>query len=87
MNMILFGTVSAPPTIEWSPLVAIVMVACNIAAIAIGKNTMQNPSAGPALPQSKYFGNMGWPALLATTSFGHVMGFATLFILASWNIV
>jgi photosystem I subunit X len=62
------------------------MVACNVAAIAIGKNTMQNPTAGPALLQSKYFGNMGWPALLVTNSFGHAMG-GTLFILASWNIL
>ena len=60
------------PTSAWSPLVGAVMVLCNIGAIAIGKLTMSNPSAGPALPNPEMFGGMGWPALLATTSFGHI---------------
>ena len=75
------------PTSSWSPLVGGVMVLCNIAAIAIGKFTMSNPGAGPALPNPALFGGMGWPALLATTSFGHILGFLTLRLLFSYGVL
>lgn len=65
---------SAPSTVSWSPKVAIVMIICNIIAIAFGKFTMQNPSAEPSLPSPEFFGGMGLPALLGTTSFGHLIG-------------
>lgn len=63
------------------------MVLCNIAAIALGKATMSNPGIGPALPNAKMFGGMGWPALLATTSLGHVIGFGAILGLASIGIL
>ncbi|MBR8826684.1 MAG: photosystem I reaction center subunit PsaK [Gomphosphaeria aponina SAG 52.96 = DSM 107014] len=73
---------TVPTTLEWSPKVAIVMVICNIVAIAFGKFTMKEPSAGPGLPASAMFGGMGFPALLATTSFGHVLGVGVILGLA-----
>ena len=65
---------AVPTTVAWSPKVAIVMIICNIVAIAIGKYSIKNPSEGPALPMPEMFGGMGFPALLATTSFGHIIG-------------
>ncbi|NJN01640.1 MAG: photosystem I reaction center subunit PsaK [Leptolyngbyaceae cyanobacterium SL_1_1] len=65
---------AVPPTLEWSPKVAIVMIVCNILAIAIGKLTIKYPSADPQLPSPQLFGGLGLPALIATTSFGHVLG-------------
>jgi photosystem I subunit 10 len=72
-----------PPTLAWGPKTAIVMVICNVLAIAIGKYTIQHPNAGPALPSPAMFGGMGLPALLATTSFGHILGLGVLFGLAN----
>jgi photosystem I subunit X len=75
--------VSAPNTVSWSPKVAIVMIVCNIIAIAFGKYTIKNPSSGPALPSPELFGGMGLPALLGTTSFGHLLGAGAILGLAS----
>lgn len=74
---------AVPSTLEWSPKVAIVMVICNILAIAIGKYTIKYPSVGPALPSPNLFGGMGLPALLATTSFGHILGLGVILGLAN----
>jgi photosystem I subunit 10 len=69
---------TVPTTLVWSPKVAVVMILCNVLAIAIGKFTIQQPSSGPALPSPELFGGMGVPALLATTSFGHILGLGTI---------
>jgi photosystem I subunit X len=74
-------------TADWSPKVALVMILCNILAIAIGKYTISKPSEPPALPSSELFGGMGFPALLATTSFGHVLGLGTILGLASLGVL
>ena len=74
---------SVPSTVEWSPKVAIVMIVCNVIAIAFGKYTMKNISAEPALPSAEFFGGMGLPALLGTTSLGHVLGAGVILGLAS----
>lgn len=80
---ILLAAVNAPNTVEWSPKVAIVMIVCNIIAIAFGKFTMKNPDAEPSLPSSGFFGGMGLPALLGTTSFGHLLGAGAILGLAN----
>lgn len=79
--------ITAPHTAEWSPLVGAVMVLSNIGAIALGKATMSNPGIGPALPNAAMFGGMGWPALLATTSLGHVIGFGAILGLANIGVL
>lgn len=86
MNLFLM-TAAVPNTVSWSPKIAIVMILCNVLAIAIGKYTMKNPSAGPSLPSSEFFGGMGWPALLATTSFGHVIGLGTILGLSNMGVL
>lgn len=80
-NLVLLAAV--PSTLEWSPKVAIVMVICNIAAIAFGKFTIQKPSEGPALPAPQLFGGMGLPGLLGTTCFGHLLGAGVILGLAN----
>jgi len=72
-----------PSTLEWNTNVAITMIICNVLAIIIGKATMKQPSAGPQLPASAFFGGMGLPALLATTSFGHLLGVGVILGLAN----
>ena len=79
----LLAVATAPNTVSWSPKVAIVMIICNIAAIAFGKLTIKNQSAGPALPSPALFGGMGLPALLGTTSFGHLLGAGVILGLAN----
>lgn len=73
----------APATVAWSPKVGLVMILCNVVAIAIGKFKIDQPSVGPALPSPAMFGGMGLPALLATTSFGHILGIGVILGLAS----
>jgi photosystem I subunit 10 len=65
---------AVPPTLEWSPKIAIVMILCNVLAIAFGKYTIKYQNAGPEMPSPNMFGGFGLPAVVATTSFGHVLG-------------
>ena len=83
----LLAAASVPTTVQWSPKVAIVMIVCNIIAIAFGKYTMKNASAAPALPSAEYFGGMGLPALLGTTSLGHVIGVGMILGLANAGVL
>ncbi|MGD1895921.1 MAG: photosystem I reaction center subunit PsaK [Phormidesmis sp.] len=78
---------TVPRTVEWGPQVAIVMILCNIAAIAFGKATMKNPAAGPEMPSPEFFGGMGLPAVLATTSLGHIVGFGAILGLANIGVL
>jgi len=74
---------TVPTTVSWSPKVAFIMIACNIVAIAFGKLTIQNQTAGPSLPSPALFGGMGLPALLGTTSLGHLIGAGIILGLAN----
>ncbi|KAM3103609.1 photosystem I reaction center subunit PsaK [Phormidesmis sp. 146-12] len=77
----------APRTLEWNPNVALVMIACNILAIAFAKYTMKNPSAPPAMPSSNLFGGFGLPAVLGATSFGHVLGAGVILGLSNMGVL
>ncbi|MTJ08826.1 photosystem I reaction center subunit PsaK [Anabaena sp. UHCC 0204] len=70
----LIATATTIPPLEWSPTVGIIMIIANIFAIAVGKFTIQHPNAKPELPAPQFFGGFGLPAVLATTSFGHILG-------------
>ena len=83
MTYLILAAANAPQTASWSPKVAIIMIACNIAAIAFGKLTIKNQSAGPQLPSPALFGGMGLPALLGTTSLGHLLGAGVILGLAN----
>lgn len=72
------GQSTTPHTPEWSPGVGLVMILANLFAIAIGYYgiSKNNRGKGPALPVDLpgMFTGFGVPELLATASFGHILG-------------
>ena len=68
----------APSTFSWSPKVALVMIVCNVLAIAVGKATIKHPNVGAELPSPAFFGGMSHAALLGTTSLGHLLGIGAI---------
>lgn len=72
----LLAAYTVPTTPEWSYKVALVMIACNLFVLAIGKYAIRKPGAGPALPVGlpMVFEGFGLPELLAIASFGHILG-------------
>ncbi|MDY6785292.1 MAG: photosystem I reaction center subunit PsaK [Cyanobacteriota bacterium] len=75
---------SVATTVGWSPKVAIVMIICNILAFAIGKYTIQKPSAPPA---SGVFAGMGLPALIGSACLGHILGAGAILGLANSGVL
>lgn len=76
-----------PATISWSPKVALVMIVCNVIAIAIGKATIKHPNVGAQLPNPAMFGGLSHAALLGTTSLGHILGIGAIQGLASRGVL
>lgn len=76
LNLLLTVSANIPHTIEWTPSVAIVMILANIFAIVIGRFAIKNAGQGPDLPINKpqVWQNFGLAELLATASFGHILG-------------
>jgi photosystem I subunit X len=74
INSILLATI--PDAAPWSISTGIVMIVCNLFAIAIGRYAIQQRGKGPKLPAEgpALFEGFGIPELLATTSFGHILG-------------
>ncbi|MEB3233603.1 MAG: photosystem I reaction center subunit PsaK [Leptolyngbyaceae bacterium] len=77
----------APTSVVWSPKVAVVMIICNIVAIAFGKFTIAQQDVGPAMPSPNMFGGMGLGAVLGTTSLGHILGAGMILGLASAGVL
>lgn len=77
-SLLLAVQATTPSTPEWSPMVGLTMIVCNLLAIAIGYYGInkQNRGKGPALPVAVpgMFKGFGIPELLATTSLGHLLG-------------
>ena len=82
--MLLAALGTVPNTVEWSPVVGIVMIVCNLLAFGIGKKTIQIPDADPA--GGTFFG-LGLPALLAVTSLGHAIGVGAILGLANIGVL
>ena len=76
LTNLFFGLQASPSTVDWNPSVALVMIMCNLFAIAIGRYAIQKSGEGPDLPVPKpeVWDKFGLPELLATTSFGHILG-------------
>jgi photosystem I subunit X len=89
MNPSLFFAITQPTTIEWNSSVAIIMIASNLVAIAIGRFAIKNAGVGPDLPVDKpsLWRNFGVAELLATTSFGHILGAGFILGLANAGIL
>ncbi len=77
-NLLLAVQATVPHTPQWSPKVAAIMITCNLFAIAIGFYAIpsKNRGKGPDLPVQLpgLFSGFGIAELLATTSFGHLLG-------------
>lgn len=76
-------------TPEWSLKVALIMITCNVFAIVIGRSAIQKAGVGPKLPVSlpSLFEGFGIPELLATTSFGHILGAGMILGLANAGLL
>lgn len=76
-------------TIEWNPSVGIIMIFCNLFAIFIGRYAIKNPGVGPDIPVGKpaLWKNFGFAELLATTSFGHILGAGMILGLSNAGIL
>ena len=74
-----------PHTEPWSLNTAMVMTLCNLLAVAIGRFAIANPGVGSSTTVGKpdLFRNFNLPELLATFSFGHILGVG--FILGMTN--
>lgn len=77
----------APATLSWSPKVGLVMIVCNVIAIAIGKATIQKPDVGLQLPNSSLFGGLSHGAMLGTMSLGHILGIGAIQGLAARGVL
>lgn len=80
---------AAARTTEWSPSVGLVMIICNLFAIAIGYYAIQKRGVGPKLPVElpAMFTGFGLPELLATASFGHILGAGVILGLSNAGVL
>ena len=78
-----------PQTVEWNYSVALVMILTNVFAIAIGRFAIKRPGVGRSLPVTKpgLWRNFGLPELLATASFGHILGAGMILGLANAGLL
>jgi photosystem I subunit X len=78
-----------PHTEPWNFGTALVMVICNLFAVAIGRFAIQHPGGGPDLPMGKpdLFRNFNLPELLATLSFGHILGVGFILGLTNAGVI
>jgi photosystem I subunit X len=74
MPTLLLGVTASVP--DWTIQVGIIMVFCNLFAFFIGRYAIKNRGQGPSLPADlpAVMTGFGLPELLATTSFGHILG-------------
>jgi photosystem I subunit X len=87
-TLLAIATTSAR-TIEWSPSVGITMSLCCLFAVAIGRYAIKNRGNGPDLPMKgpALFEGFGIPELLATMSFGHVLGAGVILGLSNAGVL
>lgn len=88
-TLLLAAQPTTPHTTAWSPSIALVMIFCNLLAILIGYYAIQNPGKGPNLPIPQLASRkpFGVPELLATTSFGHILGAGMILGLSNAGIL
>lgn len=80
---------NVPHTPSWSPTVGLIMVLTNLFAIAIGYKAIQNPGVGASLPAAMppLLSKFGVPELLATASFGHILGAGLILGLSNAGVI
>ncbi|MBF2097838.1 MAG: photosystem I reaction center subunit PsaK [Gloeomargaritaceae cyanobacterium C42_A2020_066] len=74
--MVYLPLATLPVTASWSVGTALIMITCNLFAVAIGFYAIQKKGVGPALPVAMpgLFTGFGIPELLGTASLGHLLG-------------
>jgi photosystem I subunit X len=77
----------APRAADWSPVVGLIMIVCNVLAIAFAKYTIKHAKAGPATPSPEMFGGFGVPAVIGTTCFGHILGAGVILGLSNMGVL
>jgi photosystem I subunit 10 len=87
--MVYSSLLAVARTTEWSPAVGLVMIAACLVAIAIGRPAIQRRGVGPKLPVQgpALFDGFGLPELLATLSFGHILGAGMILGLSNAGIL
>ncbi|MFN3361435.1 MAG: photosystem I reaction center subunit PsaK [Pseudanabaenaceae cyanobacterium] len=77
-------SLGVPATTTWNFKVALIMITCNLFAVAIGRYAIQQKGLSPALPfpLPAMFTGFGTAELLATASFGHILGIGMILGLA-----
>ncbi len=76
-----------PRGTDWNLNVAIIMVLCNIVAIALAKYTVNPKNTGAELPSSNLFGGFGLGGVLGITSFGHILGAGVILGLSNMGVI
>ncbi len=78
---------AAVDTVTWSPKTAIVMILCNVMAIAVAKATVQQPAVGAMPPSPEMFGGFSLGTIIGATSLGHVLGFGAIMGLTNMGML
>lgn len=91
INSILLAAAQAtvPETAGWTPTIGLIMILANLFAFVIGRFAIQKKGVGPDLPGAKpdILANFGIPELLATASFGHILGAGIILGLANSGVL
>ncbi|MGL5033168.1 MAG: photosystem I reaction center subunit PsaK [Microcystaceae cyanobacterium] len=89
MNSLLTLATAIPTTPTWSLSVGIIMSFCNLFAFIIGYFAIQNTGKGKGLPVPQLAAKktFGLPELLATMSFGHILGAGIVLGLGSTGVL
>ncbi|WP_013323401.1 photosystem I reaction center subunit PsaK [Gloeothece verrucosa] len=89
-SMLLFAAVSnVPTTTPWNFSIALIMIFANLFAFIVGYFAIQKTGQGPSLPLPQLASkkSFGLPELLATASFGHILGAGIILGLSSSGIL
>ncbi len=76
-----------PRTLEWTPIIGIIMLFCNIVAIAIGRFNIQQPNVGAAMPSAGLLGDFSLAAFIGSAALGHVLGAGVILGLSNLGVI
>jgi photosystem I subunit X len=83
-SQLLLAASTVAQTVEWNPKVALVMIVCNILAIAIGTATIKYKNVGPQAPVPI---GLSLGALIGTLCLGHILGTGAILGLANAGVL
>jgi photosystem I subunit 10 len=88
-SLLLLTLDTVPTTTAWNPSVGLIMIFANLFAYVIGYFAIQKTGYGPSIPVPQLASqkSFGLPELLATASFGHILGAGMILGLSSAGIL